>query len=171
MTLLELVIASSMMALVMTTVMVVLRTGRQAWDAHEGDYVLVESAHATLRHIVRQIRQAEAVADIDEVDTISSQLTLQMPAEDPDPVTCVWLHQHGNEEVAYDRYVGAVGTPTDLLSPGITDVTFTGLEANGLTATADETKMQCVRVDVVIELPRTPKLRRTISSHAWIRSW
>ena len=61
---LELVIATSMFAIMLTAVCVILRTGRQVWEAHEAEFTLVEAAQATLRHVVRRVRQAEQVTAI-----------------------------------------------------------------------------------------------------------
>jgi len=175
MSLLELVIASSMMAMVMATVMVVLRTGRQAWDAHEGDYVRIEAAHATLRHIVRQIRQADAVDGLtratDGSGSPADKLTLLMPVTLLKPLgeKQVWQRDGSTNQVNYGT---DVVTPTALLAPEITGLRFTGFLADGVQETANPSEMQCLRVDVSVTLPaREIGGARTVSSWGWIRSW
>ena len=157
MSLLELVIASSIMAVVMTTVMVVLRTGRQAWEAHEGDCTRIEAAHATLRHVVRQIRQADRVTDIKP-----DRLTLELPGGD----SHVWDHS-----ATTVNYGVNVSEPTDLLAPNVARMVFTGFRADGATVTTTAAEVQCLRIDVTVELPRATAGTRTVSSWAWVRSW
>ncbi|MDA1055506.1 MAG: prepilin-type N-terminal cleavage/methylation domain-containing protein, partial [Planctomycetota bacterium] len=89
--LLELIIASSMLAMLMTSISVVIRAGRGAWEAHEEDYVRVEAAHSVLRHIVREIRWADAVTEF-TFDAKPARLGLLMPNGE----THVWAHDRVN---------------------------------------------------------------------------
>ena len=162
MTLLELVIATSMLAMVMTAISVVMRTSRQAWEAHEADYLRIEAAHATLRHIVRQVRQAEAVTEISAATDTSGRIGLLLPNGD----TRVWDHDGGTNTVNC-----GITTADDMLAPNITGLTFVGFRADGATMTSDPTEIQCLRVDVSVQLPRETSGARTVSSWAWVRSW
>ena len=78
MTLLELVIASTMLAVVLASVGVVMRTGRLAWEAHSNDYTRVEAAHAVIRHIVRSVRQAARVDSVTPSVDDSGRLALKL---------------------------------------------------------------------------------------------
>jgi type II secretory pathway component PulJ len=162
MSMLELVIASSLLAMVLATVGVVMRSGRQAWEAHSDDYRRVEAAHATVRHIVRQVRQAIAVSQISSSTDSSGRLSLQMQ----DGSTVVWDHDDASDSVQY-----GVTTPSSLLAPEITGLRFIGYLANGTTVTANPAEVQAVRVEVTIQLPVEVNATRVISSWAWIRSW
>ena len=162
MSMLELVIASSMLAMVLTTVGVVLRTGRIAWEAHSADYTRIEAAHATIRHIVRQVRQAEACAAISPSADNSGTLSLTMS----DGSTVVWDHDDGANCVNY-----GVSSAGSLLAPDITGLRFTGYRANGSTATTVPSEVRAIRIDVTVQLPVEVNATRVVTSWAWIRSW
>ena len=162
MTLLELVIASSMMAVLLTAATVVLRTSRQAWEAHEGDYTRLEGLHATLRHMVRQVRQADAVTAISAAGDNSGTLTLSMP----DGSTVAWDHDGATSTVRC-----GVTTADQLLSTNITGLNIVGYKPDGVTATTVPSEIQNLKVSVTVQLPRETNATRTYSSWAWIRSW
>jgi hypothetical protein len=162
MTMLELIIASSLLAMVLATVGVLLRTGRQAWEAHSADYSRVEAAHATIRHIVRQVRQAEAVTSITPSTDNSGRLSLLLL----DGSTVVWDHDAATSSVSY-----GVTTPTGLLAPDISALRFTGYRADGATVTSTASLVQAIRIDVTIQLPVEVNGTRVVSSWAWVRSW
>ena len=162
MTLLELVIASSMMAVLLTAATLVLRTSRQAWEAHEGDYTRLEGLHATLRHMVRQVRQADAVTAISAAGDNSGTLTLAMP----DGSTVAWDHDGATSTVRC-----GVTTADQLLSTNITGLNIVGYKPDGVTATTVPSEIQNLKVSVTVQLPRETNATRTYSSWAWIRSW
>jgi hypothetical protein len=162
MTLLELVIASAMMAMLLTAVTLVLRTGRQAWEAHEVDFTRLEGLHATLRHIVRQVRQADSVTALSAANNNSGFLTLAMP----DGSTVAWAHDSGTNTVKC-----GVTTADQLLASNITGLNFIGFKADGVTATSVPTEIQNLQISVTVQLPRETNATRTYSSKAWIRSW
>ena len=162
MTLLELVIASSMLAVTLTSIAVVMRTGRMAWEAHEGDYVRIEAAHATLRHIVRRIRQADAVTAITDPTDNSGSLTVTMNNGD----TETW--DHAGTIVNYGINDT---TPSDMLATNIVGLRFAGYFADGVTQTNMPDDVQCVRIDVTVQLPRETGGTRVLRSWVWVRSF
>ena len=162
MSMLELVIASSMLALVLASVGVVMRTGRQAWEAHSADYTRVEAGHATVRHIVRQVRQAVSVASITPNTDNSGRLSLLMQ----DGSTIVWDHDSATNVVNY-----GVTNPSSLLAPDVIGLRFTGYLANGTTVTSNPDEVQAIRIDATIQMPVEVGGTRVITSWAWIRSW
>lgn len=162
MSLLEVVIATSMLAMVLTTVSVVMRSGRGAWEAHEADYTRIESAHATLRHIVRQARHADAVTEISVKTDNSGRLGLLLPSGD----IRIWDHDASTNSVNC-----GVGSPNALLAPDITGLRFTGLKADAATDAASASEVQCLRIEVTVQLPHEVGGTRTVSSWAWVRSW
>ncbi len=162
MSLLELIIATSMLALLMTSISVVVRAGRQSWQAHEADYTRIEAAHSVARHIVRKIRAAEAVTTITAPTDNSGRLGVQMPNGD----NVVWDHDSGTNLVNY-----GVTTPNSLLAADVTGLRFTGLRANGTTPATVAADVQCVQVEVTVQLPREVNGQRIVTSWAWVRSW
>lgn len=162
MSLLELVVATSMLAMVMGAVSMILRTSRQAWEAHEGDYTRVEAAHATLRHLVREVRQADAVTAISLATDNTGQLGLLMPTG----VTRLWDHDAGTNTVNFTATSGS-----GMLANQITGLRLTGYKADGTTTTAVPDEVQFLKIDVTIQLPREVNGTRVVSSYVWVRSW
>lgn len=162
MSLLEITIASSMLAVLLAAVSLVMRTGRLAWDAHEADYTRLESAHATMRHIVREIRQARAVIQISDPLNANGTLTVQ----DPSGTNVVWAHDGASQSVNFGP-----GAANQLLAPTITSLRFEGYRADGVTPTTTPEDVQCIRIEVTVQLPRESGGNRSISSWAWLRSW
>ena len=162
MSLLELVIATSMLAMVMGAVSMILRTSRQAWEAHAGDYTRVEAAHSTLRHLVREVRQADAVTAISLATDNSGQLGLQMPSGE----TRLWDHDSGTNTVNFTSTAG-----NGMLANEITGLRLTGFRADGTTATTVPDEVQFLQIDVTIQLPREVNGTRIVRSFVWVRAW
>jgi len=160
--LLELVIASSMLAVLLVAVGVVLRTGRQAWEAHEADYTRLEALHATVRHIVRHVRQADAVTEITAGSDASGRIGLQMS----DGTIYVWDHDSLTNRVNH-----GVTIPGQLLATNITSLRFTGYLADGVTTTTTPALVQSILIEAGTQLPRETGGAKTVTSWAWIRSW
>ena len=159
-TLLEMVIASSMLALVLTSISVVMRSGRGAWEAHEADFIRIQAAHATVRHLVRNVRQADEVVAVSASTDNSGSISLLMQDGD----TLVWDHDSGTNQVNF-----GVTSATNLLAPDITGLRFEGFEADGVTPTTVD--VQCLRIEVTFDLPVATNPQRTVSSWAWVRTW
>jgi prepilin-type N-terminal cleavage/methylation domain-containing protein len=160
--LLELVIASSMLALLMVAVGVVLRSGRQAWEAHEADYTRLEALHATVRHIVRSARQADVVMELSAPSDNSGRLGLRLI----DGSTVVWDHDAVTNNVNY-----GVTTPSNLLANNITTLKFTGYKADGITTTTTTSDVQSLLIEASTTLPRESGGTKTMTSWVWMRAW
>ncbi|HWL72562.1 MAG TPA: hypothetical protein VNQ74_01660, partial [Burkholderiaceae bacterium] len=57
-------VATAMMATLMASIVVVMRTGYTTWNAQEADIDALENGYGVLRHFVQQMRQADAVTAI-----------------------------------------------------------------------------------------------------------
>ncbi|MDA1055203.1 MAG: hypothetical protein O3C40_32680 [Planctomycetota bacterium] len=66
-----------------------------------------------------------------------------------------------------------VTTPDSLLAPEITGLRLIGLKADGVKAATKEADIQCLQIEVTIQLPRDGggNGQRVVTSWAWIRSW
>lgn len=161
-TLLELMIATTLMTAMVGTVGVVLRTGHMAWEAQQGDAAKIMAANATLRHIVRRVRQAQEVTAISNSSEKAGNLSLLMPSGE----TLAWTLDTPAEEALF-----GVDSADNLLSRGITELSFTGYEADGTTETTVVDDIHSVKCQVVVELPRDANGTRTVSCRAWLRAW
>jgi len=158
--LLELTVVAAMMAVLVTSVSVLLRTSQNAWEAHDSDQARLESAHAVLRHLVRHVRQGEAVTAISAPADTSGTISVLMP----DAQTFVWDHSGSNVNFG-------AGTADSLLAEGIDELSFTGYKADGVTATTVPDEIQSVLCTAKVTLPRQTGASRTVQCWAWLRAW
>jgi hypothetical protein len=160
--LLELIVASAMLTTVVAGVGVVLRGMHLAWQAHEQDSKRIQAAHATLRHIVRQCRQATAVTAITAPGDTAGALSVTLPSGS----TAAWARNAGTHEVNF-----GIGAANNLLAEFITELTFTGYAGDGVTATTTPSSIRSVECRVRVDLPRETNGLRYVSTRAWLRSW
>lgn len=158
--LLELLVATTLLVSMVTAVSVLLRVNYQQWLEYRGDSLRQESATGVLRHLVRQIRQAESVVAVSPSSDLSGSLSLQMPGGE----TVVW--DHSGTHVLY-----GVTTPTQLLGNHITGLTFAGLQGDGATPATDISEVQCVRITVAYTLPDRTPAARSLTTMAWVRAF
>jgi len=160
--LLEMMTATAIMATLMVTVVVVVRSGYSAWNLQEQDLDVAENGYAVLRHFVRQVRQAEAVTAISAAGDTSGYLTLL----DAGGGTQTWTHSSALSEVRFDD-----GGGSELLARHVDQLSFVGYEADGATATDVVDDIQVVRCTLQVTLPHGGGVTRTVSCRAWLRSW
>lgn len=164
MTLLELMAAVTIMATLMASVVVLVRSSYAAWEAHETDMEAAETAYATLRHVVRHVRQASAIEAISTAADNSGNLSLVMHTGE----TRLWQHTGGSRQVLY----GVAPSPaSELVADGVNQMIFVGLEADGSTPTTVPSDIRCIKCIVQVTMPAGGGTSRTLSSHAWLRSW
>jgi type II secretory pathway pseudopilin PulG len=157
--LLEMMVATAMMATLMTSVVVVLRSGYAVWNAQEADIDTLENGYGILRHFVQQMRQAESVTAISPaVDTTGNLSILTATG-----TSRSWSHNGGPKEVYFN-----VGTGNQLLAKSIDTLTFVGYEADGETPTTVLSEIQAVQCSVEVTLAGPT---RKVSCRAWIRAW
>lgn len=160
--LLEMMIATATMATLMASVVVLVRTGHQAWDAYETDLQITENGYATLRHLTRQLRQADAVTAISTAVDTSGSISVLMP----DSSTYTWDHDSVSDVVNFNN-----GSGSQLLAWDIDQLTFIGYEADGTTQTTTVDDIQIVECRLQVTLPRGGGTPVTLSTRAWIRNW
>jgi type II secretory pathway component PulJ len=158
--LLELLVACSMMATIVTAATMVLRSTQTSWTAHASDQENLDAAYGTLRHITRGVRQATAVTAISNASDLSGGLSVV----DPLGQTVVW--DHSGTTVNY-----GVTTANSLLATGVSELSFVGYKADGITATTVPVEVQSVVCTVKVSLQRSSTPTRTLSSRIWLRSW
>lgn len=162
MSLLEVMTAATITATLMASSMIVLRGSYAAWQAHEADMTQADTAYAVLRHIVRHIRQAEAVTAITPSTNNAGGLTLLMPSGD----RYVWQHNAGTKQVLF-----GIDTATALLADNIESLTFHAYEADGVTITTLPSATQTLKCVVTVLMPAGGGTTRTVSCTGWVRSW
>ena len=158
--LLELLVAAALMASIVTAATMVLRSTQTSWTMHTADQQNLEAAYATLRHITRGVRQAESVTAISTAGDLSGSLTVLLASGQ----SVIW--DHSGTQVNY----GAT-TPSSLLANGVSELSFVGYKADGVTTTTVPADVQSVVCTVKVPLQRTSTPTRTLSSRVWLRAW
>jgi hypothetical protein len=162
MTLLELIIASVLLTTLVAGTGLVLRGMHSVWQARDEDSRRIQAAHATLRHIVRQCRQATAVTAITAPGETAGSLSVTLA----DGSTAAWSRNAGADEVNF-----GIGAPSHLLAEYITELSFTGYDGDGVTASTTPGEIRSVQCRVRVDLPRETGGTRYVTCRAWLRSW
>ncbi|CAK9037525.1 Secretin OutD (General secretion pathway protein D) (Pectic enzymes secretion protein OutD) (Type II secretion system protein D) (T2SS protein D) [Durusdinium trenchii] len=146
MTLLELMAATTIMATLMASVVVLVRSSYSVWQAHETDMEAAETAYSTLRHFVRSARQATAVSALSPAADTSGNLSLVMESGD------IWLWQHtgAGGQVLFGV---APSSADQLLADNIDQMTFVGYEADGTTPTTTVGDIRSIKCTVQVTMP------------------
>lgn len=164
MTLLELMAATTIMATLMASVVVLVRSSYTAWEAHEADMESADVAYATVRHLVRSVRQSTAVAAISTAGDTSGNLSLTTETGD----TWLWQHTGAGGQVLFGI---APSSADQVLASNVNQLTFVGYEADGATATTTVDDIRSILCTVQVTMPAGGGSTRTVSSRAWLRSW
>jgi type II secretory pathway component PulJ len=160
MSLLELVIASAIMAAIVTSAAALLRTSQTVWSTYNSDVARLDAAHGVLRHLVRELRQCWSISAI----TPAVQTNGSLSAVDGDGNTLVWTKSGTNVNFG-------VTTANDLLATEISELRFTGYAGDNVTATTTVTDIRSILCTTVVQLDRDTNATKTISCRAWLRAW
>lgn len=164
-TLLELIVASSMLAVLMTSLTLVLRTSRVAWDTSDGDYSAMHHAATINRHLVRQAREARAVTYL---SSDGSEIELEMTSGE----MMRWSHASAGGGMTDVVTVTYASTGDSIpLAQGIRSLSFLGYEADGTTLAASTDDIQVLEIRATVDTPLSAQPTQTVSSFVWIRAW
>jgi hypothetical protein len=157
--LLEMMVATAMMATLMASVVVVMRSGYAVWDAQIADIDVLENGYGVLRHFVQQMRQADSVTAISAASDTTGDVSFLTTTG----TTSSWSHNGAPKEVLFNN-----GTGNQLLAKNVDALSFVGYEPDGVTQTTVVNDIQAVKCTVQVTLAGST---RTISCRAWVRSW
>ena len=158
--LLELLVAVTLLVSAVTAVSVLLRVNYDTWLDYQSDNLRHEAAVGVLRHMVREVRQCEAVTAISSAADDSGSLSLLMP----DGSTVVWSHTGTN------IHYGPT-TADQLLGNNITGLTLVGYEDDGVTPTTTVQDIHTVKITVSYVLPQRATISRSLTANAWVRAF
>lgn len=165
-TLLEMIVAATIMTTVVTAAAALLRGAHTTWRVQQDDAERIEAAAATLRHIVRHVRQSQGVTRISLPSETSGGLSVTML----DSSSYVWGHVGRNKTVTFSDAGGTVDT-NPLLAERIEQLVFTGYEADGVTQTTVAADIQAIECRVRVDLSRATDSTVWLSSWIWIPIW
>jgi hypothetical protein len=155
--------ATAIMATLATASFTLLRTSNNAWRRHRDDTAARREAVAAMQHITRRIRQAVRVTAISAASDPSGALTLLMTGN----TTAMWDHNSGTNQILY-----GASSPTNLLTAGISELTFVGLKANGSTTTTETDLIHALRITIKYTVTRpSGSVTETLSATSWLRAW
>ena len=160
--LIEMMAATAMLATLMASVVVVIRTGYASWNAQEADIDVLENAYGVMRHFVQQLRQADSITAISAPSDTAGELSFLTVSG----ITRSWSHDGAPKQVFFNN-----GIANQLLARNIDSLSFTAYEADGVTETLVVEDIQVVKCTVQATLPRGGGQARSVSGRAWIRSW
>jgi type II secretory pathway pseudopilin PulG len=160
--LLEMMVATAIMATLMGSVVVVIRSGNAVWTAEKNDLDVLENGYGVLRHFVQQLRQANSISNISAANETAGSLSFLTSAG----ATRTWSRNSATSQVSFNN-----GTGNQLLAKSINQLTFTGYKADGVTTTTTTSEIQVVQCNVQVTLSQGGGLTRNLSCKAWIRSW
>lgn len=162
---LELLIAGSMLAVVMSSLSLVLRTARQSWEVSDHDYGAMHQAHAVARHFVRAAREAQGVASI-----ASDGSALEIRTLDGATQRWAWATANGNMHgVVLFSQSGVSGSR--VLAHDVESLSFSIFEADAFTVASSAEDARLIRVQVTVNSPSGNVSSQTVDSYVWIRSW
>jgi prepilin-type N-terminal cleavage/methylation domain-containing protein len=163
-TLVELMAATAILAVLTTASFTLIRTANDAWKRHRDDLQQRREAIGAMQHICRKIRQATSVTAISASGSTSGNLSLTMA----DGMSALWAHNSTNKQILY-----GTSTANNVLAQGITQLSFTGLTANGFVPTTDVTKIHCIQCTMRYNLSRPGGTTTTemVTCAAWLRAW
>jgi prepilin-type N-terminal cleavage/methylation domain-containing protein len=162
-TLVEVIAATAIMAMLTTASFALVRTANNAWLRHRDDMGKRREATMAMQHIMRRVRQATRVTAITTAGDVVGGLTLLMAGG----TNAIWARNSGTNQVNY-----GTATANNLLATGITELTFVGLKANGSTQTTQLDLIHAVRCTMKYTLARPAGTStETVSCTAWLRAW
>lgn len=161
--LLEMIVATTIMAMLMASVVVVVQSGYGVWNAYEQDIDVSENAYGVLRHVVRQLRQAEAITAISTPSDTTGNLSFSTSFPSGSSVTKSWSLSGG--QVMFND-----GSSDNLLATSINELVFVGYDVDG-NQTTNAPDIRRVTCTVQVTLTQGGGTPLTVSTSAWIRAW
>jgi|GEM_PF-2863278 len=157
MTLLETMMAMSLMTMISVIGAQTVRTTWQAWDIQAGRSDTLQHLSGTLTHITRHLRSARTVVEVSGSTDDSGYLAITLP----DDSVVKWSHDDGSGRVYY-----GIDPPTSLLALDIDTLKFECFEIDGVTPTTTTADIRMIRITSSVTVTGQSV---TLSATVWIR--
>lgn len=159
--LLELTAALAITASLGAACMSLLSTVQASWLQHRQEMAIREEALASLAHIVRNGRQAAAVAEL-----APGKLRL-LVADGPDSIVeRSWSYDAALKRLVYEDAAGS-----EVLAEGIANFTVEG-RRHDAAIPADPSEVRVIACSLVYAVPDPQGTKtETVSGWVWLRSW
>ena len=159
MTLLEAVLAMTILTTISLLGAEALRTTWQSWDIQDKRSEQLQHLEGALSHITRQLRTARNVVLVTPSTDNSGAIHITLP----DTTVVEWNHDEITNEINYTANLS-----TSLLAAGIDELKFECYEIDGTTLTTNVPDIRTIRttVTVIIPVQNTPY---SLSTTVWLR--
>ncbi|MCH8146702.1 MAG: hypothetical protein IH987_01735 [Planctomycetes bacterium] len=137
MTLLETMMAMSLMTVISVIGAQTVRITWQAWDMQARRSDTLQHLSGTLTHITRHLRSARTVVEVSGPTDDSGFLAITLP----DDSVVKWDHDSSSHRIYY-----GIDPPTSLLALDIDTLTFECFEIDGVTSTTTTTDIRMIRI-------------------------
>ncbi|OYP34427.1 hypothetical protein [Rhodopirellula sp. MGV] len=158
--LLEMVVAGTMITTIMMGMALVFRTSGQTWEVVDRDHAVERQLGSLVRHFVRESREAAAVVSIssrrDQISLLMNDGTIRTWRRNGDGEVQFQL----NHDVAFQT-----------LADDIEDLEFTGYDAAGVQLESEPNDMQLIGVVAKARQDRSSDPLLEQECKVWIRSW
>ena len=159
MTLLEVLLASTLMSVVSISGALALRTSWQAREIQDLRSDRLQHLSGVLSHITRNLRKSRGIVEVSDATDSSGYLAITLP----DDSVVKWDHDIVDLEVRYGP-----DPPTDLLGMGIDSLTFECFEIDGVTPTTVPADIRMIRTAASVTIP-VQGAPFALTSTVWIR--
>lgn len=157
MTLLETMMAMSLLTVISVIGAQTVRTTWQAWDVQAGRSDTLQHLSGTLTHITRYLRSARTVVEVSGPTDDSGFLAITLP----DDSVVKWDHDDNSHRIYY-----GIDPPTSLLALDIDTLNFEGYEIDGVTSTTTTTDIRMIRITSSVTVTGQSV---SLSAMVWIR--
>ena len=162
-TLLELIMAMSLLSVITTGTSLALRSSRQAWEAFEATQTRIRTGHALVREIIRNAREGASVVSVTGPSRMAGALTIQVG----DGNQLTWRHDSRTRRVMFEQ---TLPVSKVVLAENIQQLRFEARNADMQVYQAGATdRIQHVWIEATVDGSGQPSSRRTITGAVWIR--
>ncbi len=161
MTLLETMLAMSLLAIISVASTQAVRLAWQAWNVQDGRSDMLQHLGGTLTHITRYLRMSRNIVSVSGPTDTTGNLEVTLP----DGRVAKWYRDAVESVVRWEIDGNA---PGDLLATGIDALKFECFQIDGVTPTTVPADIRMIRTTVTVTIPvqATPL---SLSSTVWIR--
>ena len=161
MTLLETVLAMSLLSVIALTGAQAVRMSWQAWDIQDQRADMLQHLGGVLTHITRLARSARGIVSVSGPTDTSGNLEITLP----DDSVVKWYHDSVSGVVRYE--IDGAG-PGELLATGIDSLKFDCFQLDGVTPTTIVADIRMIRVTTAVTIP-VQGTSFPLSTTIWIR--
>lgn len=162
-TLLELVMAMTLLSVITTGTSLALRSSRQAWETFEFSQTRIRTGHALVRHIIRTTREGGSVVSVTGPSQVSGSMTVALRSGNE----VTWEHDAARRRVLFRQ---TQPTSTSVVAENVEQLRFEARGADMQVYQSGSTdRIQHVWIEATVDVTGKVSGRRAITGAVWIR--